>query len=114
MSAPGAKGVVAWNVALAAPIFSVANVAVLGRLDERSCSRTDWPFEINPGSAVNGPPSMLYRPPRTLIGALVMQVIDTAFETTSVLSGTLTASMKVNGAGRSDSRSIGTCELKRT
>src|SRR6266404_6213418 len=108
MSAPDANGVVAWNVALAAPIFTVAKVEVPGKLEERSCSRNDWPLEINPGSLVNAPPSMLYRPPRTLIGALVIPVIDTAFETTSLLSGALTASMKLNGTGSSGSGSIGT------
>src|SRR5213592_4805253 len=68
--------VVAWNVALAAPIRTVAKVGVPARLEDKSRSRTIWPFAMVPGAVVKGALLMLYSPPCTLIGALEMPEIS--------------------------------------
>src|SRR5437762_7670785 len=93
---------------------TVAKVGVPARLEDITRSASVWPLAIVPSALVNGAPSMLYSPPRTLIGALVMPEIVTVFEVTGVLGATSTASTKLNGAGSADSRSSGTSELKRT
>src|SRR5262245_6854809 len=114
MLVPGAMKVVTWNVALATPIFTVANADVLGWLEDVSRNLTVWLLEMVPGALVKGPPLMLYSPPCTRIGALVMPVMKTAFEVTCVLSGALITSSNLNGAGSADSGSTGTALPKRT
>src|SRR5947208_11385242 len=86
--------VVAWNVALAAPIRTVAKVGVPARLEDKSRRRTIWPFAMVPGAVVKGALLMLYSPPCTLIGALEMPEICTASEVIVALRGTSTASTK--------------------
>src|SRR5687767_16032693 len=113
MLVPGAMKVVTWNVALAAPIFTVAKAGVPGWLAVVSRNLTVWALEMVPGTLVKGPPLTLYSPPWTRIGALVMPVMKTAFDVTVVLSGALRTSSNENGAGSADSGSTGTGLLKR-
>src|SRR4030088_3562430 len=93
--------VVALNVALAAPILTVAKAAGPGRLEDVRRRAPVWPLVIVPRALVKAPPLMLYSPPCTLIGAVVLpdRTMLMVFETTNTPRGTSTASTKANGAG---------------
>src|SRR5204862_6798422 len=91
--------VVAWNVALAAPIRTVAKVGVPARLEDRSRSRTIWPFAMVPGAVVNGAPLMLYSRSEERRGGNERPEICAASEVIGALRGTSTASTKAKGAG---------------
>src|SRR5438552_12599767 len=91
--------VVAWNVALAAPIRTLPKAGVPARLEDKSRSRTIWPLEMVPGAVVNGALLMLYSPPCTLIGALVMPEIVTLFDVMVGRGGWWEAVSKAKGAG---------------